>query len=180
MRGRIPRTRNIALGLGALAALASAACGYRLAGLGAGLPGHIEVVAVVPFENESAFPEVEEAMTEELIAGLNRRGRYTVQETEEGAHAVLSGTVLSVDFSPAQLDPATGAASTYLVIVRATVELLDVVNDEALFSSDEFTLRDEFSIGDDPDAVFNTEGQAFRRIATSFADSLLVAILEGF
>lgn len=163
-------------------ALAAAApgCGYRLAGLGAGLPGHVETVAVLPFDNESAYPEVEEAMTEAIINGLNQRGRYEVQETEEGAQAVLSGTVLSVDFAPAQLDPATGAASTYLVIVRATVELLDTVNDEVLFTSDEFTLRDEFSIGADPDAAFDTEGQAFRRIASAFADSLLVAILEGF
>ncbi len=167
--------------LGAAAtAAAFPACGYRLAGVGSGLPGHIEIVAVLPFQNESAFPEVEEAMTEEIISGFNRRGRYEVQETEEGAHAVLSGTVLSVDFAPAQLDSASGAASTYLIIVRATVELRDVVNDEVLFTSDEFTLRDEFAIGDDPDAAFDREGLAFRRIATSFADSLLVAMLEGF
>ena len=157
-----------------------AGCGYRLAGLGSGLPGHIEVVAILPFENESAFPEVEEGMTEQIIEGLNRRGRYTVQETAEGAQAVMQGTVLSVDFSPAQLDPTTGSASTYLIIVRATVEFTDVVNDVVLFESDEFTMRDEFSIGDDPDAAFDREGLAFSRIASAFADSLLVAILEGF
>ena len=155
-------------------------CGYRLAGLGSGLPGHIETVAILPFDNESAFPEVEEGMTEEIIEGFNRRGRYTVQETEEGADAVMRGTVLSVDFSPAQLDPTTGSAATYLIIVRATVEFTDVVNDVVLFESDEFTLRDEFSIGDDPDAAFDREGLAFSRLASAFADSLLVAILEGF
>lgn len=155
-------------------------CGYRLAGVGAGLPGHIQIVAVLPFDNESAFPEVEEEMTEQIIEGFNRRGRYEVQETEEGAHAVMRGTVLSVDFSPAQLDPATGAASTYLIIVRATVEFTDAVNDAVLFESDEFTLRDEFAIGDDPDAAFDREGLAFSRLASAFADSLLVAILEGF
>ena len=155
-------------------------CGYRLAGLGAGLPGHIQIVAILPFDNESAFPEVEEGMTDEIIEGFNRRGRYTVQETEEGADAVMQGTVLSVDFSPAQLDPTTGSASTYLIIVRATVEFTDVVNDVVLFESDEFTLRDEFSIGDDPDAAFDREGLAFARLASAFADSLLVAILEGF
>ena len=155
-------------------------CGYRLAGIGGGLPGHVQDVAILPFDNESAFPEVEEGMTEQIIAGFNRRGRYEVQETEEGADAVMRGTVLSVDFSPAQLDPATGAASTYHIIVRATVEFTDVVNDVVLFESDEFTLRDEFSIGDDPDAAFDREGLAFSRIASAFADSLLVAILEGF
>lgn len=155
-------------------------CGYRLAGVGAGLPDHIQVVAILPFDNESAFPEVEEGMTEEIIEGFNRRGAYEVQETEEGADAVMRGTVLTVDFSPAQLDPTTGSASTYLIIVRATVEFTDVVNDVVLFESDEFTLRDEFSIGDDPDAAFDREGLAFSRIASAFADSLLVAILEGF
>ena len=64
-------------------------CGYRLAGLGGGLPGHIQVVAILPFDNESAFPEVEEGMTEQIIEGFNRRGRYQVQENEEGADAVM-------------------------------------------------------------------------------------------
>ncbi len=178
MPRRAPMPRRAAAALAAAVALSG--CGYRLAGVGSGLPGHIQIVAVLPFENESAFPEVEEAMTEQIISGFNRRGRYEVQETEEGADAVLSGTVLSVDFSPAQLDSATGAASTYLIIVRATVELLDVANDEPLFTSDEFTLREEFSIGDDPDAAFDREGLAFQRIASAFADSLLVAMLEGF
>jgi len=157
-----------------------AACGYRLAGLGAGLPDHVEVVAVLPFENESAFPEVEEEMTRQIIQGLNRRGGYTVQENEEGAQAVMRGTVMSVDFAPAQLDSATGAASTYLVIVRATVTFEDVVNEVMLFDSDAFTLRDEFPIGENPDTAFDREGVAFARIASAFADSLLVAILEGF
>ncbi len=170
------RAALVALALGGVVS----ACGYRLSGLGSGLPGHVEVVAVLPFENETAFPEVEEAMTEEIIEGLNRRGRYEVQEVEAGAHAVMRGTILSVDFSPAQLDPATGSASTYLIIVRATVEFEDVVNEEMLYEADAFTLRDEFDIGDDPDAAFDREGTAFQRIASAFADSLLAAILEGF
>ena len=163
-----------------LSVLLGGGCGYRLSGLGGGLPGHIQTVAILPFDNESAFPEVEEGMTDEIIDGFNRRGRYTVQETAEGADAIMRGTVLSVDFSPAQLDPTTGSAATYLVIVRATVEFTDVVNDVVLFESDEFTLRDEFAIGDDPDAAFDREGLAFSRLASAFADSLLVAILEGF
>ena len=156
------------------------ACGYRLAGVGAGLPDHIEVIAVLPFENESAYPEVEERLTDEIISGFNRRGDYTVQEDREGAHAVMEGTVASVEFAPAQLDPTTGQASTYLVIVRASVYFTDVVNDEPLYEAEEFTLRDEFSIGEDPDAAFDREGLAFSRLASAFADSLLVAILEGF
>ncbi len=163
-----------------LAALVSAGCGYRLAGVGAGLPDHIEVIAVLPFENESAYPEVEEQLTEEIISGFNRRGDYTVQEEREGADAVMEGTVASVEFAPAQLDPATGQASIYLVIVRASVFFTDVVNDVPIYEAEEFTLRDEFTIGDDPDAAFDREGLAFSRLASSFADSLLVAILEGF
>ena len=175
------RGTDLTASIVALAAVtAFSGCGYRLAGLGAGLPEHISVVAVLPFDNESAFPEVEEGMTEEIIDGLNRRGRYEVQEIRAGAHAVMTGTILSVDFSPAQLDPATGAASTYLIVVRATVEFEDVVNGVMLFESEAFTLRDEFAIGDDPDAAFDAEGTAFSRIAGAFADSLLAAILEGF
>ena len=159
---------------------AAPGCGYRLAGLGAGLPGHVEIVAVLPFENESAFPELEDLLTEELLSGFNRRGDYTVQEDEVGAHAVMEGVILRVEFAPAQLDPTSGQAATYLLIVEATVRLMDVVNDEPIFESDEFILRDEFAISEDPDASLDREGLAFQRIASAFADSLLVAILEGF
>ncbi len=165
---------------GAAAILLLAGCGYRLAGVGGGLPGHVEILGVPPFTNESAFPEIEDGMTDALIELFQRRGGFDVQDFEEGAQAVLRATINSVDFSPAQLDSASGVASTYLVVVRAEVVLEDVVNDVELFSAEEFTLRDEFAIGDDPDAAFDREGLAFRRISQAFADSLVVAILEGF
>ncbi len=163
-----------------LIALLALSCGYRLAGLGGGLPGHVQVVGIPPFVNESAFPEIEDGMTDALIEEFQRRGDFEVQDFEEGAQAVLRATIQSVDFAPAQLDPATGTASTYLVVVRAEVVLDDLVDEVELFSADEFTLRDEFSIGDDPDAAFDREGLAFIRISQAFADSLVVAILEGF
>ena len=163
-----------------LAALLLGGCGYRLAGVGGGLPGHVQVLGIPPFVNESAFPEIEDGMTDALIEGFQRRGNFEVQDFEEGAQAVLRATIQTVDFAPAQLDPATGTASTYLVVVRAEVVLDDVVNEVELFAADEFTLRDEFSIGADPDAAFDREGLAFTRISQAFADSLVVAILEGF
>ena len=84
-----------------------------------------------------------------------------------------------MEFAPAQLDPTSGQAATYLLIVEATVRLMDVVNDEPIFESDEFILRDEFAISEDPDASLDREGLAFQRIASAFADSLLVAITRG-
>ncbi len=161
-------------------ALLIAGCGYRLAGVGGGLPGHVQMLGIPPFTNESAFPEIEDGMTDALIEEFQRRGNFEVQDFEEGAQAVLRATIRSVNFTPAQLDAATGTASTYLVVVRAQVVLDDVVNDEELFAAEEFTLRDEFSVGDNPDAAFDREGMAFTRISQAFADSLVVAILEGF
>ena len=176
-----PLVRVGSLLFGLLLLSLPAGCGYRLAGLGAGLPGHIEVVAILPFENESAFPEVEEGMTEEIIEGFNRRrplhrpGNGRGSPGGDGGNRVECGLLAGTAWirRPGRPQPISSSS-------RARVEFTDVVNDVALFESDEFTLRDEFSIGDDPDAAFDREGLAFSRIASAFADSLLVAILEGF
>ena len=79
------------LGLGALLP----GCGYRLAGKIA-LPESIQVIAVLPFENRTTRPEIEQRVTEEVASELNKRGRIRVGTDASKADAILEGAITSV------------------------------------------------------------------------------------
>ena len=51
---------------------------------------------------------------------------------------------------------------------------------EPIWANDAFSFRDEYDVGDNPQAFFDREEQAIDRLATSFARSLVAAMLEAF
>ena len=51
---------------------------------------------------------------------------------------------------------------------------------EPIWSNDAFQFRDEYEVGSDPASFFDREEQAIDRLATSFARSLVAAMLEAF
>jgi len=105
------------MGVG-LALLVAASCGYRLTGTGGSspIPEHITRVVVMPFENRTKRPEIEQRVTEEVALELSKRGRYQVVSDRASAEAMLEGAVTSYRTSPVEF----GADS------RATrVEALD-------------------------------------------------------
>ena len=165
--------------------LLSVSCGYSLAGRGNFLPEHIATIAIPIFANQSDQLEVEELFSLKVVEEFNARGRYKIQPTLEGADAVLNGTVLSFTSAPSVLEGggnvAQGSqASTYTVVVRAQVEFLDLVEDNVIWSSNSFQFRDEYEVGEDPDAFFDQEGLTLQRLAEEFAKSLVSSILEAF
>lgn len=161
-------------------------CGYSLAGRGNFLPEYIAVIAVPTFQNRSDRVAVEELFTRKVVDELTARGRYRIQAETAGADALLSGTVVSLTALPSVLeggdpnDPASSQASTYTVVVRAQVSFEDLVADNVIWSSNGFQFRDDFEIGDDPDAFFDQEGLTLERLAEEFAKSLVSSILEAF
>jgi hypothetical protein len=79
-----------------LLAATTPACGVRYGFAGGGLPAHIRTVAVLPFENETASPELQRELFEVLRRGL--RDRLGVREGAEAtADAVVRGTIKTYD-----------------------------------------------------------------------------------
>ncbi len=75
---------------------AVAGCGVRYGFAGGGLPAHIRTIAVLPFENETASPEVQRELFELLRRDL--RGRLGVREgSETTADALVRGTIKAYD-----------------------------------------------------------------------------------
>lgn len=88
------RTSGVRSTLGALALLLSAGCFYGFAG--GGLPSHIKTVAVLPFENETAVPELQREITEQLRREM--QGRLGVRSASESrADAIVRGRILRYD-----------------------------------------------------------------------------------
>lgn len=160
-------------------------CGYSLAGRGNFLPDYIAVIAIPTFENRSDQVAIEELFTLKVVEEFNSRGRYKIQAELAGADAVLEGTVLSMTSSPSVLEGGgnpedASQASTYTVVVRSQVEFKDLVQDDVIWSSNNFSFRDDYEIGDDPEQFFDQEGLTLQRLSEEFAKSLVSSILEAF
>jgi hypothetical protein len=150
--------RIVLLGLSAF--LVSGCYGFA----GGGLPQHVRTVAVLPFDNETAAPELPRELQEALRLGLqNRLGLRDAPE--ERANAVVRGKVaryeidIPVGFS-ANSGQATSARRRLRVVVD--VEIFDQVTGKVLWSRTGMQAEGEYA--DRGEA--NGRKQAIERIVT--------------
>jgi len=162
------------------AALATSACGYRVAGQGSRLPQNMKVIAVPAFENRTPWMGLEQRLTDAVMRELIHRTRYQVVGVEEGSDAVLHGTVLNATTAPVLFDPATGRASTILVTVTLSVELRDLHTRQVLYTNSNYVFRDQYEVTSDVDSFFEEREPALERLGRDFAATLVSAVLENF
>jgi outer membrane lipopolysaccharide assembly protein LptE/RlpB len=125
--------------------LTAAGCIYHLRG--GGLPSYIKTVAVLPFENETATPELQRELNEELRKAIaSRLGLHDAPEDK--ASAIVRGTIVRyqvddpVAFSgnPAQ---ATSARRRLTVVID--VEILDQSTGKALWTGKSVSAQGEYA-----------------------------------
>ena len=68
----------------------------------------------------------------------------------------------------------------YSVTLTARIRYVKVGQEEPIWANETFSFRDEYDVGSDPTAFFDQSGQAIERLSTSFARSLVAAMLEAF
>lgn len=119
---------------GVLSAVLLAGCLYSLSG-GGGLPRHIRTVAVIPFENETANPEVAGELHLALRKALT--DRLGLREAPESrANAVVRGIVrryepdVPVGFSA---DPSRATSARRRVQLVVDVWIVDQTTGRTLF-----------------------------------------------
>ncbi|HSP07050.1 MAG TPA: LptE family protein [Acidobacteriota bacterium] len=154
-------------------------CGYHLAGTGTSLPEHIKTVGVPIFQNNTQGYQVEQKITSAINTLLIQRGKYKVIPEEQGADAVLKGTIISVSLVPVTFTSG-GQANKYNVIITAKVTFTDNIDKKILFTNPGFTFRGQYDIDQSQIAFFDRQSQAVDDIAKDFAESVVSAILEGF
>jgi TolB-like protein len=159
-------------------------CGYRPSGYGTSvLPETVSVVAVIPFENRTQRPEIEQRVTEEVAAELSRRGRSKAGRlrvvTQIGeADAVLEGAVTryqtrSVEFA------ANGRATRIEAQVLLQATLREVETDTVLWSQTGLIFKEQFDVPPTGE-FFDQETIALDKIARGAAEVLVLSIVEGF
>lgn len=176
-----PRTAPIhaaVLALG-LATSGLLACGYHLAGKGSTLPPSVRSVGIPIFDNRTSRPELEQRVTEHVIDEFTTRGRVRILPGEEGADAVLRGTLFTYTTTPVILNP-EGRATRYEILITARVVLSEPATDKVLWEDDHFLFKRQYNVPEVSLTFVDQEIVAIDDVATDFARSVVTSILEGF
>jgi hypothetical protein len=125
-------------------------CLYSLSG-GGGIPSHIKTVAVIPFENQTANPELPTELHLELRKSI--LARLGLREAPEGrATAVLTGTItryepdIAVGFSA---DPARARTARRRLQLSINVDFVDKSTGKSLYKRDGLSADGEYDERDE-------------------------------
>jgi curli biogenesis system outer membrane secretion channel CsgG len=169
----------------ALVAVATPGCGYALAGRGSFLPAYIRVVGIPQLVNNTAFFQVEQILTEKIRTEFIGRGRYTVVPEPEGADAVVTGTVTSINVQPVGFTEQQ-LASRYQFTLTMNVQFTDSRTTQVLWANSALTFREEYELSTRSNVALeganflSQERSSFDRIADDVARTVVTAILEAF
>jgi hypothetical protein len=179
----VSRVTAWARALAAVSLLALASCGYALVGRGTVVDPTIKKIGVPLFRDATGKPGLDQKITQKVIEELLKRGRFDVVQDRIGVDAVVDGELVRFDATPVGFSDAGGSrtqASRYSITLTARVRYAKPGQDEPIWANESFTFRDEYDVGGDPSSFFDRQDQAVERLATSFARSLVSAMLEAF
>jgi hypothetical protein len=132
---------RVAVALACVALLATG-CRYHLTG--GGLPSDIKSVAIIPFDNETASPDLQRELNEALRnsfaskLGLREAG-------EDKASAVVRGKIVKYELDVAtafSANPAQATSSRRQLQVSVHVEIFDQIRNRVLWSQDLVAIGD--------------------------------------
>lgn len=169
----------------ALVLVASAGCGYALAGRGTFLPAHIKAVAILPFVNQTPVATIDQVMTRKVIEEFQGRGKFTIVPDAAAADALLNGTILSINRVDAGRTD-TGLASRYRLTLTMKVTFTDAKTKEVIWSNDALQFSGEYDLtvrgtGQfEASTLVDQSPQAVDRMTTDAARTVVTAIVEAF
>jgi hypothetical protein len=173
--------------LGVLCAVCAgtSGCGYSLAGRGNFLPDYIQTIGVPTFANRTPVFNLETQLTQKVRSEFIGRGKYKIVPESENVDALLIGAVVSVVPAPANFDPVSQLATRFVLTMNASVELRDVRENKVLWQNPALFFRQEYDVESgpnslDPATFFAQDINAFERMTTDFARTIVAAILEAF
>ncbi len=162
-----------------LAMAATPACGYGLSGRTSTLPSKVKTIGIPIFVNQTSRPELEQRITEHVIDEFVTRGRMRIVPGEEGAQAVLTGTIFSYTSVPIVINE-QGRATRYEILITARVVLKEVGSDRTLWSDDRFLFKEQYEVAKIATTFIDREIVAIDEVAGDFARRIVTSILEGF
>ncbi len=178
--------RRQVLRLLAVAVLLSAGgCGYALLGRGISVDPSIKRVGVPMFKDRTGRAGLDQRITDNLIAELQKRGRFEVVAESEGVDALVDGELLSYTETPVGFaagdvggDVRT-QASRFEIRLVAKVTYGKVGATEPIWSNDAFAVDDNYEPDEAGGGAVDSD-QALDRLAKTFARRLVADMLEAF
>lgn len=122
------RREWLPLGILVLAAGLMAGCIYSFKG---SLPSYIRNVAIPLFDDNTAYPNVRENLTNSVIAGFTSDNTLKVT-SETNADIVLTGTILSIT-QRAEALTAGETVGSYQLLVNVKVKCDDIKNNKVMW-----------------------------------------------
>jgi hypothetical protein len=137
------------------------------------------------FLNRTTVFNLETQLTQDVRSEFIGRGQYRiVPEAGSDVDAVLTGEVTAVNITPASFSTQQ-LATRYVITMSARVQLLERADNKVLWENPGLVFRQEFDAQStsnvlDPAAFFGQDRNAFERMSSDFARTIVSAILEAF
>ena len=128
-----------------LAVLLAACFPYGFAG--GGLPAHVKTVAVLPFDNETATPELQRELFEAMRRELQRRLGLR-DASEARADAIVRGTILRYDTDVPvgySADPNQATTARRRLQIAVDIEIVDQTTGKTLWQRKGLTADGEYA-----------------------------------
>ena len=119
---------------------------------GGGLPPHVKTIAVLPFDNETATPELQRELFQLLRKELH--SRLGLRDASEArAHAIVRGTISRYDTDVPiaySADPRQANTARRKLQVTVDIEIVDQVTGKTLWKQGALAAEGEYAERDEP------------------------------
>jgi len=141
---------------------------------------YVKTLAIPAFVNQSQTYRIEQTLTAAVVREFTTRTHYQIlHDSNDGADATLTGTILTTSSSPLTYDSRTGRAESILVVVSMKVSLVDRQG-KILFQNPSYVFREQYQVSQELSSFFEEDSPALGRLSRDFAQTLVSNVLEGF
>ena len=162
-----------------LAVAALGGCGYGLVGRTSSLPDDIENVYVEPLGNRTTRSQVDVLLTQAIGDEFVKRRRFNLVSERRGADAILSGTVTGF-VERAVTFGGEGRGREYEIQITADMRFARAGANDAIWERSGYIFRETYEIDVSAADYFDRSDQAIEEVAESFAQVIVIDLLEGF
>ncbi len=163
-----------------LVALASASCGYHVAGRADLVPQTVKTIAVPAWSNATTRYKLTDHIPEAVSREFLTRTRYKIVSDVNQADAVLRGTVSKYSAYATVVDRDTGRATVVQLYLVMQVSLTERTTGKVLFNRPVFEVRGQYEISVDPAQYFDESDAALDRASQQVAQQVVSSILNNF
>ena len=146
----------------------AAGCGIRYGFSQGAFPSHIRTMAILPFENQTASPELQAEILESMRKELQRR--LGVRDAaEQRADAIVRGKILGYDADVPvafSADPRQAVSARRKLQITVDVEILDQTSGKVLWQRKGLKAEGEYTERAEPDG----RRQAIERIVNDIVE----------